>query len=118
MITTPPPPINLDEMKLPRIAKARLSQLRRGFSRLLNSSLNRLDDEIEDKCPKCQTSPHDTNNLFNCQADPTNLPVTSLWTHPNEASNFLGPEKDKEPEPGWSYNKNNFMRLKTCVWAI
>jgi hypothetical protein len=96
----PPPPINPDEIKLTRIARLRLSQLRSGFSRLLNSYLNRLDDKIENKCPKCETTPHDTNHLFNCHANPTSLPTTSLWTHPIEASNFLGLEELEDPDPG------------------
>ena len=28
-------------------------------------------------CSKCQISPHDTNHLFNCPANPTSLPFTS-----------------------------------------
>ena len=91
----PPPRINPDEIKLTRIARSRLSQLRSGFLRLLNSSLNRLDDKIENKCPKCQATPHDTNHLFNCHANPT-----SLWTHPIEASNFLELEELEDPDQG------------------
>ena len=63
----------LDEIKLPRIARSSLCQLRSGFLRLLNSYLNRLDDKIENKCPKCQTTPHDRSHLFNCDANPTSL---------------------------------------------
>ena len=74
----PPPPINPDEIKLTRTARSRLSQLRSGFSRLLNSYLNRLDDKIENKCPKCQTTPVYTNHLFNCQANPTSLHTSTL----------------------------------------
>ena len=93
----PPPRINPDEIKLTRIAR---SKLRSGFSRLLDSYLNRLDDKIENKCPKCQATPHDRNHLFNCHANPTSLPTTSLWTHPIEASNFLGLEELEDPDPG------------------
>ena len=96
----PPPPINPDEIKLTRIARSRLSQLRSGFLRLLNFYLNRLDDKIENKCPKCQATPHDTNHLFNCHATPTSLPTPSLWTQPIEASNFLGLEELEDPDPG------------------
>ena len=35
------------------------------------------------------------------------LPAPSLWTHPIEASNFLGLVEDEEPDPGKSYNYNN-----------
>ena len=66
----------------------------------INSYLNRLDDKIENKCPKCQTTPHDTNHLFNCRANPT-----SLRTHPIEASNFLGLEELEDFDQGQgSYN--------------
>ena len=75
---------------------------RSSFSGLLNFYLNRLDDKIEKKCPKCQTTPHDTNHLLNWQANPT-----SLWTHPIEASNFLGVEELKDSDQGQgSYNNN------------
>ena len=84
-----PPSINPDEIKLPRIARSRLSQLRSGFSRLLNSYLHRLDNNVEDKCPKCLNSPHDTNHLYACPSNPTNLSPSSLWTHPCNAALFF-----------------------------
>ena len=44
-----------------------LNQLRSGYSRVLNSYLHRIDEEKENKCTNCNTSPHNTNHLFNCQ---------------------------------------------------
>ncbi len=66
-----------------------LSQLRSGYSRLLNSYLHRIDDNIEDKCPLCNQTPHDTVDLFNCPNNPTHLTVLSLWTQPVLAKKFF-----------------------------
>ena len=52
----PPPPINPDEIKLTRTARSRLSQLRSGFSRLLNSFLNRLIIKLKINVPNVK--PH------------------------------------------------------------
>ncbi len=30
----------------------------------------KLDDNIDDKCPNCNNSPHDTRHLFNCTDAP------------------------------------------------
>ena len=84
-----PPEINKEELNLPRKIRSELSQLRSGFSRRLNSYLNRLDNNIQDICPRCNDSPHDTRHLFNCPDDPTTLDILSLWTTPIQAANFL-----------------------------
>ena len=57
-----PPEINKEELNLPRKIRTELSQLRSGFSRRLNSYLNRLDNNTQDKCPRCNDTPHDTRH--------------------------------------------------------
>ena len=84
-----PPEVNKTAATLTRSVQSQLSQLRSGYSRLLNSYLHKIDNNIEDKCPQCNQSPHDTVHLFNCPNNPTNLTVLSLWTQPVLAANFL-----------------------------
>ena len=62
-----PPEISQKEEFLSRNSWVVLTQLRSGYSRVLNSYLHRIDEEIEDKCPDYKASPHKTNHLFNCQ---------------------------------------------------
>ena len=84
-----PPLVNKEEASLPREARSKLTQLRTGYSRMLNSYTHRIDPTIDDKCNHCNGSPHDSNHLFNCQNNPTNLQVLDLWTKPVLAANFL-----------------------------
>ena len=85
-----PPEINTkEEQTLPRKARSGLARLRTGFCRTLNSYMSRIDEEIQDICPNCDSSPHNSNHLFNCPANPTNLNVSSLWTKPKDAAIFL-----------------------------
>jgi hypothetical protein len=84
-----PPEVNKEETSLQRITRSRLTQLRSGYSRMLNSYLHRIDDNISDRCPLCNQPPHNTQHLFNCPNNPTNLDVLSLWTQPLQAADFL-----------------------------
>ena len=56
-----PPPeemiIDLEETKLPRATRTKLTKLRSGFSPLLNNYMSRIKKEIVDKCPTCHQSP-------------------------------------------------------------
>ena len=81
-----PPSISKTELMLNRRARSRLSQLRSGFSYLLNSYRHRLDDSVPDTCPLCNASPHDTNHLFTCSSLPTNLTPIDLWRNPTDVS--------------------------------
>ena len=85
-----PPPINDAEKELPRRTRCLLSQLRSGYSSMLNSYLSVVDINIEDKCPNCHQISHTTEHLFNCPSAPTELTPKSLWTKPLEAAQFLG----------------------------
>ena len=92
----PPPEIHKSELSLSRRARTRLSQLRSGFSTLLKSYQHRIDENIEDKCPLCNLTPHDTSHLFCCPANPTSLTTESLWNDPVEAATFLKLDSDQE----------------------
>lgn len=84
-----PPEVNEEESSLSRATRSLLSQLRSGYSRLLNSYLHRIGETPDDKCPKCKIHSHTTSHLFNCPQNPTTLTVLSLWTQPIMAANFL-----------------------------
>ena len=66
-----------------------LSRLRSGYSRKLNSYMSRIDQEIQDRCPSCNFSPHNTEHLFNCPENPSELVAEDLWTKPDKAAEFL-----------------------------
>ena len=66
-------------------------------------------ENIEDMCPNCGQSPHDTVHLFNCPSNQTELSVTDFWKKTVHAAVFLGlyrmEASDKEPSlrrtAGW-----------------
>ena len=89
VLNRPPPKIDKKEESLSRNSRSLLSQLRSGYSRKLNSYLHRINDEIEDKCPQCNISPHTTSHLFNCQMKPTDLLPEDLWKNPDLAAGYL-----------------------------
>ena len=84
-----PPDINKEEMKLSRNTRCKLSQLRSGFSSILNDYKHRIDENIDNICPKCHLTPHDTNHLFNCPSDPTTLRPIDLWKKTARTADFL-----------------------------
>ena len=43
----------------------------------------------DDVCPECHAAPHTTGHIFDCQAFPTTLTTTSLWTDPWGVAQFL-----------------------------
>uniref|UniRef100_A0A8D8YVW9 Uncharacterized protein n=1 Tax=Cacopsylla melanoneura TaxID=428564 RepID=A0A8D8YVW9_9HEMI len=89
VLNAKPPDIARAEQKLPRCTRTILAQLRSGWSKHLNTYMHRIDPAIEDKCPKCEGSPHDTPHLFNCPSDPTPLTPSDLWLNPIEVARFL-----------------------------
>ena len=91
-----PPDIHPSEVSLPRKIRSSLSRLRSGFSRLLKSYLNRLDESVSENCPECGQAPHDTVHLFNCQSNPTTLTPLDLWRNPREAAAFLKLDEKEE----------------------
>ena len=99
-----PPPISKEEKGLPRSIRSELARLRSGFSRKLNSYLNRIDESVPDSCPDCSSSTHTTDHLFNCPANETELSTSSLWTDPIKAAMFLNllpvESDEKNIDPG------------------
>ena len=95
VLQTPPPDINTkEEENLSRTVRSKLSRLRSGFCRSLNSYMSRIDNSVIDACPDCNQSPHDTVHLFNCSSRPTDLVESDLWTRPAKVAEFLGLEDD------------------------
>jgi hypothetical protein len=85
-----PPPIHSSERGLPRKVRSSLSQLRSGFSTLLNSYNNRINPAVADSCPNCNSTPHDTRHLFSCTAKPTQANKEDLWLRPVFTATELG----------------------------
>jgi hypothetical protein len=91
VLGTRPPVVNAkEEQLLPRATRRTLTQLRSGYSNHLMTYRARLDLTLSPSCPLCLTAPHTTPHLFNCPSNPTDLPLTSLWTTPVRAAEFLG----------------------------
>jgi hypothetical protein len=89
VLDEPPPPINKSESTLPRRTRSLLSQLRSGYSSILNSYLYRIREDVTDECPDCQMQPHTTKHLFNCPENPASLTVRDLWNNPTDVARFL-----------------------------
>ena len=103
VLNEPAPPVNKSEKQLPKRARTMLTRYRSGFSNDLNSFIARIrEDPTLDICPKCNQPNHDTNHLFNCAQNPTNLTTRDLWLKPVEAARFLGllDENQDEDENG------------------
>ena len=83
------PKISSKEESLSRRARSRLSQLRSGYSTMLNSYMSRIDTTVQDKCPDCDANGHTTQHLFDCPARPTDLGVKDLWENPEKVKLFL-----------------------------
>ena len=90
-----PPDINLEEADLTRTQRTRLARLRSGFCRTLNSYLHRINESETESCPLCNQIPHDTEHLFNCSANPTDLTLYDLWNEPKEVIGFLDVDEDE-----------------------
>ena len=89
ILLSAPPEINKEEKELPRKTRTTLSQLRSRYSPFLNSYLNRINRADTDQCPKCHNAEHTSLHLFNCNANPTDLRPTDLWTQPKKTAEFL-----------------------------
>ena len=98
VLNYPATEISADEEKLPRKFRRILAQLRSGYSPHLRAYLKRTRVEDSDLCPDCKKEKHPTNHLFDCEANPTNLCVLSLWESPTEAANFLRLQDDDSTE--------------------
>ena len=87
VLKSPAPETSEDEQKLPRKTCRIVAQLR--YTPHLRAYLERTGVEDSDLCPDCKKQKHITNHLFDCEANPTNLCVLSLWESPPEAADFL-----------------------------
>ena len=70
--------VSADELKLPRITRIRLAQLRSGYSPMLRSYMSRINTAVEDSCPDCKMPGHNVEYLFNCAKNETNLTYDDL----------------------------------------
>ena len=97
-----PPLIHPSEQSLPRRTRTILSQLRSGHCARLESYRHRVGRSASDLCPQCQSEPHSSSHLFNCNQFPTSLTTTDLWERPREAAIFLAtlPSFNDLPDPG------------------
>ena len=84
-----PPKISKEENTLSRNSRSLLSQLRSGYSRILNSYKHRIDPNTANSCGLCSGTPHDSKHLFNCPRNPTDLSIFDLWSKPVQTANFL-----------------------------
>ena len=91
-----PPEIHYSEKTLPRKPRSILSQLRSGYSTILNFYLSRIDEYIQNNYPDCQLSLNDKNHMFSCQEKSSTLTTRCLWEAPIEAAVFWDYQKRKE----------------------
>jgi len=89
VLNSKPPEINKEELTLSRRERAELARLRSGYSQRLNSYNSIIDNKVQNRCPQCSVTPHDTYHLFNCGENPTLLNVIDLWTRPAMVAKFL-----------------------------
>ena len=84
-----PPPVHPSESRLPRAYRASLSQLRSGYSNLLNSYKFKIGASLSATCPRCGDHDDTVPHLFECTANPTSLNLASLWLYPLDVATFL-----------------------------
>jgi hypothetical protein len=84
-----PPPISTTEVSLPRVTRCRLAQLRAGYSPLIRDYACRIDPNIPNSCPLCDSSPHDVRHLFSCSQHPITSSVEQLWSDPTLVAHEL-----------------------------
>jgi hypothetical protein len=81
-----PPPINdKEEMELPREIRARLSQLRSGYSNLLADYRHRINNTISATCPRCNTVDETLEHWLEC-SEWGGLNATDLWENPTKVA--------------------------------
>ena len=77
-----PQPKDKSGSNLLRRTRFLLSQLKYGYSSILNSYLSRIREDVTDDCPDCQMHPHTTRHLFYCPSNPTPLTAPDLLHNP------------------------------------
>ena len=101
LIGRKPPPINHNELHLPRISRVTLSQLRSGFCHRLRNFQFKIGKAPDDICQRCFLNADDVPHLFDCPAHPTTLFVEDLWNNPWGVADFVRrlPGFDDLPPP-------------------
>ena len=89
VLSSRPPEISLSESRLPRPYRTTLAQLRSGHCSRLNTYRNTIGISDTDLCPECNSEPHTTQHLFDCDSSPTPLSVEDLWTDPVAVARHL-----------------------------
>ena len=95
-----PPPISSSERDLTRKERSTLAQQRSGYCRLLGSYKSRIikKDASLNVCADCGMTPHDVKHLFVCQAHPTTMIPSDLWSRPTDAVRELSYLEAREPD--------------------
>ena len=89
VLGAPPPPVDSSEVRLPRLVRCALSQLRSNFCARLKDFQLRIGKVDVDLCGSCDLFSESVEHLFNCPARPTNLSPIDLWVNPIEVASFL-----------------------------
>ena len=84
-----PPPINPEELTLPRPFRTTLAQLRSGHCKALSGYRAEIGLSNDPLCPSCRGDTHDPPHLFSCPSHPTDLVPVDLWGRPARAATFL-----------------------------
>lgn len=62
VLSVRPPQITVEKVQLPRNTRMTLEKLRSGSSKVLN----KISSEIDDKCPSCNSTPHEVHSAVLC----------------------------------------------------
>ena len=84
-----PPRVNKKELRLPRLTRVTLAQLRSGHCARLKDYQFRIGSATDDICPECDLVSHSVPHLFQCPAHPTTLGIKDLWDRPDDVAYFL-----------------------------
>ena len=109
ILRTPSPHTSSTEVRLPRITRRTLAQLRTNKSHFLKSYLHKVDAKTHPSplWPLCNIHTHDTHHLFNCTRIRTILSPLNLSTDPAGVTALLARWTEKlagGPQAGTSYS--------------
>ena len=89
LLGTPPPPVHVSELALPRQCRAILAQLRSSQCSQLRDYQFKIGKSPSPSCPDCGNYDQDVPHLFECDENHTTLTVADLWHHPKRVARFL-----------------------------
>ena len=84
-----PPPVDSEEVLLPRHYRTTLAQLRTGFSSAMGDYIAKINSTETPPCPECGEGEHTVSHLFDCGTRPTHLSAVDLWERPRQVADFL-----------------------------